>query len=302
MPARDRVAEGVLGARQHQRVHVQPLELDDVTGEPPLGLVVERALDAGAVGLPAALADLCDQGHDALAHGVEEAVVERARGAGLELVQPHVVRVARRVLVARDRAHGVDDALQVRLEALPVVRGLGAVPHIGRLDGQPREVGGNLGRDVRLARAVATEHAQAGAQGLVQPLGLAEPAEKCAELVGAQKLVVGAVERGQRLAACGRALARVDGGAVEHDVGDRVAEREHAPLDVVELAKVLGGLFGLSHVRTFRCRCRRGPRGAWPPCRVTNLSVTSATWMRDTGAGLPATDGPGCRARALQAS
>ncbi len=89
----DRVGEGVLGLREGEGAGAQALDAEQVACQLHLGVVVERALDAGAAGRPAALANGGHERHDTVLDLGKEVVVEGAGGAALVGVEPGVVGV-----------------------------------------------------------------------------------------------------------------------------------------------------------------------------------------------------------------
>ena len=218
------------------------------------------ALEALEAGLPALGAHVVHQRDDALLDLLEEAVVEGTAGADLKLVEPDVVGVAGGVLVACKAAHGLDDAVDVGLEAGPVVGQLGAVPDVAGLDHQARVVGLLLGRDRDGLVAVALEHADLAGAVLVEQVGVGGQAlEHLARLGGAEQLVALLGQDGQRLAARGSALGRVDGLSVEVDVAHGIAAREELELEGVECREVGRGVVG-GHAVPFERGAKRVTR------------------------------------------
>ena len=237
------VGVGVLRRGDEQGVAVEALEVDEVACERPLAALVEAALDHGAVRLPAAAADLCEQRHDDALDLAEELVVERAVAAVLEAVEPDVVRVGVSVAIVGDLDHGLDDPVEVGLERREVVCRLRPLPDAVGLGEQAREVHLDVVRDVDHLRAVAAQDLDLGLLGLGQDIGHGvEALEHGAGLRVADELLVLLLEDGLGLAAVGHGLRRVDGRAVARDADARVAVRVQVTLEVVEGGDVLLGV------------------------------------------------------------
>ena len=204
--------EGVFGEGEAGVREIEAHELHEVEGHRALDGVGDVCGEERRVGLLAAFADGMYERDDGFAHSLEESVVGGSVHAAFVLVEPHVVGVARGVHVAGVALEGLDDAVHVGLEALPVVGALRLVP-----DG----------------------------------VGLAGEAAPRLDFLGGQgdgfALVAG--ERAHRVAACGRSVLGRDGCAVE--LGD-LHEVLAGPELGLERAKARGQFFCSCHGASLR--------------------------------------------------
>ena len=253
----------MLGLKQQHDVLVEPLKLHDVARERPLALGVKLALERPTRRLTLGLHDVGQKRDHHVLDLREEGIVEGAARAMLELVQPDVIRVFLRVLVASDGAHGAHDTVHVRLERRPVIGGLGAQPHVVGLAGESREVCLLVCRDIHQLCAAAAQHLDLrelhGREQL--RVGL-KAVEQSTGLLRAQQLVVLLLQDGHGLGAVARRLGRVDGAAVRHDAAQGIAVGVKVTLEVIEGRLVCLGIIEGS---------RRGHLGCARDAQVLSL-------------------------------
>ena len=177
----------------------------------------------------------------------------------LVLVEPNVVGVGVGVLLLGHVAQRLDDAVEVGLEARPVVRGFGAAPDVVGLHGESAECRLLLGRDVDEGGAVAFKDVDLRDLGLAKKLRLGpETLKQGADLGGAERADTLLLEDGARLAALLGGARRGDHGTKGADLIDGVAKGKELALERVERGDV-GARVRDSGVEVCGCRvnCHR---------------------------------------------
>ena len=229
----------------------------------------------GGLWLLATLANLVHERNHGIFDLGTEGIEGRRGKAALMLVEPDVIRIGlgihKRCLVLE----GIDDAVDVGLEACPVVSDLCLVPDGLRLAGQARPSLGFFGGDSQRFVLIAREDTCLGAKLLVFNVAGFYSVEQVLHLfdggVLGEQLVVFARERAHRLGAGGGAVLGRDGGAIE--LGD-LHQVAAAPKLALKLAyrgrSLLCWIFLFSHVRSHRvvskhtkCTHARVRRAGW---------------------------------------
>ena len=242
--ARRRAARvGVLSRAEPQGVGVHALEAHQVAGKIPLAALVEGAVNHAVAGLSRRGHALGQKRDHAGLYLLEEGVVEGAARAVLVLVEPDVVGVCVRVHGMRHAHAGGHEAIEVGLEAGPVVRGLGATPDVVGLDGKTAEGRALVCRHAYQRVAVALQDLDLCRACLADDAGVRlQPVEQRANLRRAEQARCLLVEDGGCLRALLRGLGRVDGGAEGRYLVQCVAKGEATALQPVEFCHVLLGI------------------------------------------------------------
>ena len=199
----------------------------------------------------------------------------------LKLVEPDVVGVLLGVLGLGHVAHGLHDAVQVGLEARPVVGRLGAAPDVVCLGGEAGEGGLLLGGDVDEGGAVSADDAGLGQARLPHELrALLYAVQKRSDLGRAERLDALLLEQGHGLAALGGRLCRVDDGAKGGYLVDGVAVAVERALQGVQLGDVG------ARVGDCRLACGRGvgvghgSSSGWVSSHESTLAPPAVTRQR----------------------
>ena len=233
----------MLGRAKPQGLGVHSLNAHQVTGEVPLAALVEGAVDHAVAGFSRRLHALGQKRHHALLDPLEEGVVEGAARAVLVLVQPDVIGVCVRVHRVCHAHAGSHEAVEVGLEACPVVCRLSATPDVVGLDGKAAECSTLVCGHANERVAVTLQDLDLGGARLANDAGVGlEPVEQRANLWRAEQARCLLAEDRRGLCALLGGLGGIDGGTKGCYLVQCVAKGEAPALEPVKIRHVLLGI------------------------------------------------------------